>query len=63
MNKRAERETLAAAITAHLPAFEQRVRKQELAAVVAEALRPQNLAVGKMPVFVGVAFICALVSS
>lgn len=43
MNKRAERETLAAAITAHLPAFEQRVRKQELAAVVAEALRRDDV--------------------
>ena len=43
MNKRAERETLAAAITAHLPALEQRVRKQALAAVGAEALRRDDV--------------------
>ncbi|HRI54895.1 MAG TPA: hypothetical protein PLW65_32380, partial [Pseudomonadota bacterium] len=38
MNRRDERANLVAAITTHLPALEQRVRKQELAAVVDAAL-------------------------
>lgn len=38
MNAKDERATLAAEIAAHLPALEQRLRKQELAAVVDEAL-------------------------
>lgn len=38
MNRKDERATLVAEITAHLPALEKRLRKQELAAVVDEAL-------------------------
>ena len=38
MNRKDERATLAAAIAAHLPALEQRLRKQELTIVVDEAL-------------------------